>query len=99
MKLENDLRRALGRRSPAPGFANRVMARIERDAHPKRPAWWRAVAASVMFAAVIGGYTTHRVVEHRKGMRARAEVLRAMSIASEKVRYAQNEVRSIGSNH
>ena len=98
MNLENDLRRALHRESPAPGFAGRVMDRIERGGRRTRPVWWRAAAASVMLAAVLGGYAVHEVAERRRGERAREEVLRALSIASEKVRIAQQEVREIGSH-
>ncbi len=106
MNLENDLKRALRRQSPAPGFAGRVMQRIESAppeelrgtealrGTPRR--WWRAAAASVMLAALLGGYATHRVVEHRRGERAKEQVLTAMRIAGEKVRYAQQEVRGIG---
>jgi hypothetical protein len=95
MHLEDDLKRALRAESPAPGFANRVMKRVEReDQHQARPGWWRAAAASLTLAALLGGYAVHR---QREGERARDELLRAMSITSEKVRYAQQEVRSIGS--
>jgi hypothetical protein len=97
MNLENDLKRALRRQAPAPGFAGRVMQRIEQQAAPKRrPVWWRAAAASVTLAAILGGYATHKVVEHRRGERAKEQVLTAMRIAGEKVRYAQQEVRGIG---
>jgi hypothetical protein len=99
MTLENDLKRALRRQAPAPGFAGRVMQHIEEAEHaekPKRPVWWRAAAASVTLAALLGGYATHRVVEHRRGERAKEQVLTAMRIAGEKVRYAQQEVRGIG---
>jgi hypothetical protein len=67
--------------------------------HPRnsRPVWWRAAAASVTLAVLLGGYATHRVVEHRRGERAKEQVLTAMRIAGEKVRYAQQEVRGIGS--
>jgi len=98
MNLENDLRRALHRESPAPGFAGRVIQRIERDERPARPVWWRAAAASVTLAAILGGYAVHEAAERRRGERAREEVLRAMSIASEKVRIARQEVRQIGSH-
>ena len=100
MNLDNELKHALRRESPPAGFASRVMLRIE-EAEPRRsrPAWWRAAAASVTLALLLGGYTTHRVLEQRKGLRAKEEVLRAMAIASEKVRYAQQEVRGIGSSN
>ncbi|HYC62347.1 MAG TPA: hypothetical protein VEK79_22535 [Thermoanaerobaculia bacterium] len=99
MTLENDLKRALRREAPAPGFANRVMERIARQqAPPHRPMWWRAAAASVTLAAILGGYATHKVVEHRRGEHAKEQVLMAMRIAGEKVAYAQQEVRAIGTS-
>ena len=98
MNLENDLRRALRKESPPPGFASRVMANIERSETRRRPVWWRAAAASVTLAAVLGGYTVHHVRTVREGERAKEQVLQAMKIANEKVRYAQQEVREIGSN-
>ena len=100
MNLDNDLKRALHRQSPAPVFAGRVLARIEAqpEAQKRRPVWWRAAAASVTLATLLGGYTTYKVVEHRRGERAKEQVLLAMKIASEKVGYAQREVRRIGSH-
>jgi hypothetical protein len=97
MNLDDDLKRALRRQAPPPGFAERVMQHIERAETPQRPTWWRTAAASVTLAAMLGGYATHRVVEHRRGERAKEQVLTAMRIAGEKVRYAQQEVRGIGS--
>lgn len=98
MSLEDDLKRALRRQAPAPGFAGRVMQRIDHQTAEKRrqPVWWRAAAASLTLAAILGGYATHRVAEHRRGERAKEQVLTAMRIAGEKVRYAQQEVRGIG---
>jgi uncharacterized transporter YbjL len=95
MNLEQQIQRALRRESPAPGFAGRVMERIEREETQRTPRWWRAAAASVMFALLLGGYTTHKVVEHRRGVEAKEQVLEAMRIAGEKVRIAQHEVRGI----
>ena len=100
MNLEQDLKRALRRESPASGFAGRVLARIEQEPEArKRPVWWRAAAASVTLAALLGGYGAHTVVERRQEERAAEQVLLAMKIASEKVRYAQQEVRGIGSGN
>lgn len=99
MNLENDLKRALRRESPPAGFAGRVLQRIEAEKAPKRPIWWRAAAASVTLGLLLGGYATHRVVEHRKGEAAKEQVLTAMRIAGEKVRYAQQEARQIGSDN
>ena len=105
MNLDNDLKRAMRRESPPAGFAERVMQRCgAADSAAaagvggptrRRPIWWRAAAASVTLAVVLGGYAVHR---QREGERAREQVLRAMSIASEKVAYAQQQVREIGSH-
>lgn len=104
MSLENDLRRALRRESPAPGFASRVLQRIDRESTPRhrdasrrRP--WRTVAASLTLTAFLGGWAAHTVHERRQteGERAREQVLLALRIAGQKVRYVQTEVRDIGS--
>lgn len=97
MSLEQDLRDALRRESPPAGFSSRVLQRIERERHPGRR-WWRAVAASLTLTAILGGWAAHTVHERREGERAREQVLLALKIAGEKVRYAQQEVRDIGSN-
>lgn len=96
MNLENDLKRALRRESPPAGFAGRVLQRIEAEKAPRRPYWWRTAAASVTLGLLLGGYATHRVVEHRRGEAAKEQVLTAMRIAGEKVRYAQQEARQVG---
>jgi hypothetical protein len=98
MNLEHDLKRALRRESPPDGFAGRVMKRIEVNEPRKRPVWWRAAAASVTLGVLLGGYATHKAVEHRRGEHAKEQVLEAMRITSEKMRYAQQEVRAIGSH-
>lgn len=102
MNLDQGLRRALRRRTPDAGFSARVLERVAAEERAgavdrRRPHWWRAAAASVALAALLGGYTTHRVVEYRRGVEAREQLLEAMRIAGEKVRYAQQEVRGIGS--
>jgi hypothetical protein len=94
MNLENDLRRALRRESPPAGFASRVLERIEKP-QPRR--WWRAVAASITLTAILGGWAAHQIHQRREGERAKEQVLLALRIAGEKVRYAQSEVRAIGS--
>jgi hypothetical protein len=97
MNLENDLKRALRRETPAPGFAQRVLSRIEAEDHRPRWSWWRAVAASVTLTAVLGGWAAHTIHERREGERAKEQLVQAMRIAGEKVRYAQQEVHAIGS--
>lgn len=99
MSLENDLKHALRRESPAPGFAARVLARVDEVERPARRNWWRAAAASVALALLLGGYGTHKALELRRGERAREQVLEAMRITGEKMAYAREEVRQIGTKH
>lgn len=86
MDLDRDLRRALARKAPAPGFAQRVMRRIERDT-PRRRHVWQTVAASLLLVAVLGAW----------GVRVREQVLLAMHIAGAKAHAAQEQVREVGS--
>lgn len=94
MDLDRELRRALARKSPAPGFAGRVLNRIEREQAPG----WRnrrslSAAASLALVAILGAWGMHR---HAQGERAREQVLLAMRIAGTKVHAAQEHVREIG---
>ncbi|MEK6373553.1 MAG: hypothetical protein AABO58_12745 [Acidobacteriota bacterium] len=93
MSLETDLKDAL-RRVPAPeGFANRVMGRVRNaDRHPTRSTWWRAIAATLLLATILGGWEVHR---QREGQRAREQVLLALRITGEKVAHVQRGVRDI----
>jgi hypothetical protein len=99
MSLETDLKDAL-RRVPAPeGFANRVMERVGRPGFSPAaglkaglPNWWRAVAATLLLATILGGWEAHR---QREGQRAREQVLLALRITGEKVAHVQRGVRDI----
>jgi len=98
MTLHNDLKHVLRHEAPSVGFANRVMARIEREDNRarRRPIWWRAAAASLILTATVGGWGAHTYLQYRRAVHAKEQVLLALSIAGEKVRYAQKEVRNIG---
>lgn len=91
MNLEHELRAALRRKTPAPGLAERVLARASEPARRPRRAQY-AVAASLLLAVTIAGWGAHR---HAEGERAREQVLLAMRIAGSKVAYAQQQVRGI----
>lgn len=96
MSLEPELKNAL-RRVPAPeGFAERVLARVkEPHREPRRP-WWRAVAATFLLAAILGGWGAHQMLERRReGERAREQVLLALRITGEKLANAQRGVSHI----
>lgn len=104
MDIERDLKDALRRRGAPPGFASRVMARIESGeaeapaVYPQRKPW-RAIAAAILLTAVLGGWAAHQESERRAGERARDEVLLALRITSEKLHEAREQVNDIGTNH
>ena len=96
MNLEQELKAALARKSPASGFAARVIART----HEERPAVhhpWRAIAAAFLMTAVLGGWAVREAAHQRQGEKAREEVLTALRITTEKLRTAQDHVQQIGS--
>ncbi len=97
--LERNLERAFRRERPAPGLADRVFKRIE-TAPPRRarPRPWHAVAATLMLLAMGGGWVAHHEMERRAGERARDQAVLALRIAGAKVRFAQEQVRGIGSH-
>lgn len=96
MNIDDELSRTLAR-TPAPdGFADRVLARLDENNVPRRPAasTLRRIAAAVILTAALGGLTAHQIVEHRRteGERARRELMTALHIASAKMRVAQRAV-------
>ncbi|HEX9161671.1 MAG TPA: hypothetical protein VF980_08200 [Thermoanaerobaculia bacterium] len=99
MDLESQLKSALARKQPPPGFASRVVAAVNRGPRTEERGRfrWRAIAAAAMLTVILGGWTAHEIAERREGERARNEVLLALRIAGAKVRYAQTQVHDIGS--
>jgi len=106
MRLDDALKAVLQKSDPPQGFVDRVMARIEAEGHlpeqqtaevvPSRNRWSRGLAAAAAFATLVigaGMYQLHeRQSERIEGLRARQEVLLAISIASEKTNAAREAV-------
>ena len=97
MNLEQELKNALERKSPSPGFASRVMARTQEEQRRTVRHPWRAVAAAFLMTAVLGGWAVREAAHQRQGEKAREEVLTALRITTEKLRTAQDHVQQIGS--
>ena len=94
MNFEDDLTRALERKSAPDGFADRVLARLDAPRHRTSPAL-RRIAAAIVLTAALGGLTAHQIIEHRRneeGERARRQLMTALHIASAKMRVAQRAV-------
>ena len=92
--LENELKSAMERREPPEGFADRVMARIPPR---KRRAWshsWFAAAAAALIAIAGPAAYEHQKAERlrREGERAKAELVMALEIASEKLQHTRAKV-------
>ena len=90
MSLENELKEALRRKQPPAGFTDRVMERLVEDRRPRLS--YRAIAATLLLTAVLGGWSALTIAERREGERAREELLLALRITSEKLQTAQNHV-------
>jgi len=94
MNFEDDLARALERKSAPDGFADRVLSRLE--APPRQTSsLLRRIAAAIVLTAALGGLTAHQIIEHRRneeGERARRQLMTALHIASAKMRVAQRAV-------
>ena len=99
MDIEKQLKSALKREQPPADFAKRVMAATRRPGNPATRRHWRAAAAVLTLSVLVGAWSARQIAERREGERARDEVMLALHIAGEKVRYAQAQVHEIGSKH
>lgn len=105
--IDQELKQALRRCEPSEGFADRVLARLEKQrpqtAHrPKvRLLHWPvlkwAVAAVVIISIGIGfGYSVHeQEIEKANALAAKQQVMLALRITSSKLRVAKQRVKSV----
>lgn len=104
MNFEHELRSALRRKAPPADFTRRVVERAGSSTAYDAAGYrgrtpWRAVAAALTMTAILGGWAVREAATQRKAERARAEVLTALRITSEKLRVAQDHVKQIGIEH
>ena len=88
--LEQELKQALDRKEPSPGFAERVRRRTRGDGFRAAP-WpqrWLAAAAAVLVLA--GAGLSYRQYQ---GNLAKQQVMLAFRIAGAKVNYIQAQVK------
>lgn len=94
--FEDQLRRALERKEPSPGFAARVVARAT---HKKPSPWanwgaWTAAAVAASLGVVgLGLEIEHRQRVREQGEAARAQLIQAMEITSHKLQKIQKKVQ------
>lgn len=103
-EFDDDLRAALGREEPPPGFTARVLRRVDAETirpDRSRPHVIKWAVAATLVAAMAGG-AQYQSVQHAREERARgeaaaAQVLEALRIAGSKLQVVQAKVKEIGS--
>lgn len=94
-QFERDLREALRRREPRPGFAEDVLARARQAKEPQHWSWrWLAVAAVML--VMIGGFVVMREQQRRaEGEKAKQQLMVALRITGTKLRSVQERVAAV----
>jgi hypothetical protein len=87
--LEQELRQALGRKEPSPGFAERASAAARRRPTFAMPRWVPAAAAIVV---MVGGGAAYREYE---GRMAKQQVMEAMRITAGKLNRIQSQIKQV----
>jgi len=99
--FEEQLRASLQRREPSGGFAERVQLRVqaERRRHLLlRRSRWFAAAAILLVASGGFSYWQHERRVQAEGEMARAEVMQALQISSEKLNLVLKKINHIDKN-
>jgi hypothetical protein len=100
-ELEEQLRRALHRLDPSPGFAERVSARLQhrrrRRGLPARYRWLPAALAACLVLSLLAayGWQAHR---QREGLEARQQLMQALRVTSQKLDLAYRGVQGASNN-
>jgi len=102
-RFDQDLRNALERKSPSPGFEGRLTARLGQQEHRTR--WWTAwrrpplrwAAITVVSLLLLVGVEewNERQKELEQGQLAKDQVMLALRIAGSKIRLAQSKVQDL----
>jgi hypothetical protein len=98
MNLEDELKAALRREDPSPGFAERVKARAQSSPAPKaipifQPVRFpRMIWAAAMAAMLVVGFVGTSEYRERKAERAGREAVLALRITAEKLNMTREKV-------
>ena len=93
-RVDDELKIALRRQDPPPGFAGRVMAKAE-SRTPARRWWVGAIAAGLLLAGGVEFERERRV--QAQGELARQEVILALRITSTKLQFIKEKIHAIDS--
>jgi len=91
MNLDEELKAALRREDPSPGFAQRVVARTRSKPTP-RWAMPRLIWASAIAAMVVAGFAGISEYRQKKAERAGHEAVLALQIAAEKLNMTRDKI-------
>ena len=91
MNLEDELRAALRRDNPSPGFAERVVSRATSTPRSNRPFFrmaWAAAIAAIVVVGLAGIYEYRQVQAERAGR----DAVIALRVAADKLNTARDKV-------
>ena len=94
MNLEDELRAALRREDPSPGFTQRALARAQAKPARKTGMFWVAAIAALL---VIGFAATYEY-RQKQAERAGHEAVMALRIAAEKLNMTRDKVLELREN-
>lgn len=95
MDFERELRNTLRRKDPPPGFADRVMARLEPPRARRGPPRWIpwAVAAALLLSS--SGGLVYRQQQQARGEEAKEQLLLALKVTGTQLDHVRARVRSV----
>lgn len=102
--FEEELKKALVRREPSDGFAERVLARVDEQNRAKlmirsgflqRLRSWRLIPVLAGALVVTGGIAYQQHEHEARGEAAKKQLMLAMRIAGSKLQYAQLRVEGV----
>jgi hypothetical protein len=98
--FEEQLRAALQRKDPPEGFADRVLLRVQRKRRwgSQPPRRWLAAAALLFITSGSLFYWRREQRIQAEGERARAELVQALQISSEKLNLALKRLNHVNEN-
>ena len=91
MNLDDELRAALRREEPSPGFAKRVAARAYSSRAPKA-SMPRMIWAAALAATLVIGFASTYEYRQMKAERASRDAVMALRIAAEKLNMTRDKV-------
>jgi hypothetical protein len=95
--FEEELRKALARREPAPDFTARVLARCRPKTSKWAAIWQRLLPIAAVFLLIAGGTIYQQRQRELQGIAAKRQLVLAMHIAGWKLHDARQHVMELDS--